>query len=175
LAGRLRLPGRAPDRAALGPDRSARRRSAGLPVRCRQPAGPGLRPFRALAGRYARVVSGGEETVSHAAITPDGQSLVSLSNDGIVRVWSLSPEADDAARIVLRDTSIAPGYFAIDPESRQVAVPADGGAIVVSLAGGKPRRLTGANGGMSAVAFSEDGRRVAAAPAVGATPVKVVH
>jgi WD40 repeat protein len=108
-------------------------------------------------------------------ITPDGQSLVALSNDGIVRVWSLSPEAGDAARILVRDTSITPGYFAIDPQSRQIAVPADGGAIVAPLGGGSPRRLTGAEGVMSAVAFSEDGRRVAAAPAIGAKPVKVVH
>jgi WD40 repeat protein len=131
--------------------------------------------FWPLGGRYARVVSGGEETVSHAAVTPDGKSLVSFSNDGTVRVWSLSPEAEDAARIVLRDTTVTPGYFAIDRESRHVAIAAEGGAVVVPLAGGPPRRLTGSKGAMSSVAFSEDGRRVAAAPMLGPKLVKVVR
>ena len=103
--------------------------------------------FWPLGGRYARVVRGGEETVSHAAVTPDGQSLVSLSNDGTLRVWSLSPQAEGAARVVLRDTLINGGYFAIDRESRLVAIPAEGGAVVVPLAGGPPRRLTGSGGG----------------------------
>ena len=131
--------------------------------------------FWPLAGRYARVLSGSDETVGHAAVTPDGQSLVALSGDGIVRVWSLSPEGAAAARILVRDMTITPGYFAIDRESRHVAIPAEGGAIVVPLAGGPPRRLTGAKGGMSSVAFSEDGRRVAAAAVLGNKPVKVVH
>ena len=131
--------------------------------------------FWPLGGRYARVVRGGEETVSHAAVTPDGQSLVSLSTDGTLRVWSLSPQAEGAARIVLRDTLINTGYFAIDRESRLVAMAADGGAVVVPLAGGPPRRLTGSGGIVNSVAFSEDGRRVAAAPALGHKAAKVVR
>jgi len=131
--------------------------------------------FWPLGGRYARVLSGSEETVGHAAVTPDGQSVVALSGDGIVRVWPLSPEGEDRARVLLRDPSITPGYFAIDRESRQVAIPAEGGAIVAPLAGGPPRRLTGSNGVMSAVAFSEDGRRVAAAPVIGGKAAKVVR
>jgi WD40 repeat protein len=131
--------------------------------------------FWPLGGRYARVVRGGEETVGHAAVTPDGQSLVSLSNDGTLRVWSLSPEAEGAARIVLRDTLITGGDFAIDRESRLVAIAAEGGAVVVPLAGGPPRRLTGAGGVISSVAFSEDSRRVAAAPILGHKAFKVVR
>ena len=131
--------------------------------------------FWPLGGRYARVVRGGEETVSHAAVTPDGQSLVSLSNDGTLRVWSLSPQAEGAARVVLRDTLINSGYFAIDRESRLVALADDDGTVVVPLAGGPPRRLTGSGGIRSSLAFSEDGRRVAAAPAVGQKATKVVR
>jgi WD40 repeat protein len=76
---------------------------------------------------------------------------------------------------VLRDTPITPGYFDIDRESRLVAIAAEGGAVVVPLAGGPPRRLTGSGGVMSSVAFSEDGRRVAAAPVLGNKPLKVVR
>ncbi len=131
--------------------------------------------FWPLAGRYARVLSGSEETVGHAAVTPDGKSLVSLSNDGIVRVWSLSPEAEGAARILLRDKSITSAYLAIDRESRHFAVAAAGGVLVVPLAGGAPRRLTGSQGVISSVAFSEDGRRIAAAPTFSHKAAKVVH
>jgi WD40 repeat protein len=135
----------------------------------------GQAAFWPLGGRYARVLSGSEESVGDAAMTPDGQSLVSLSNDGIVRAWSVSPEAEEAERILLRDASLTGGSFAIDRGSRRVAIPADGGAIVVPLAGGPPRRLAGSEGLMSSVAFSEDGRRVAAAPIFGRRAVKVVH
>jgi WD40 repeat protein len=131
--------------------------------------------FWPLVGRYARVVRGGEETVGHAAVTPDGKSLVSLSTDGTLRVWSLTPEAEGAARIVLRDRLISGGYFAIDRESHHVAIPAEGGAVVVPLAGGPPRRLTGSGGVIASIAFSEDGRRVAAAPALGHKALKVVR
>jgi WD40 repeat protein len=131
--------------------------------------------FWPLGGRYARVLSGNEESVGRALVTPDGKSLVSLSGDGIVRVWSLSPEGEGAARILLRDKSIVPGYFTIDRESRDVVIPAEGGAVVVPLAGGPPRRLTGSGGVISSVALSEDGRRVAAAPVLGHKALKVVR
>ncbi len=131
--------------------------------------------FWPLGGRYASVVRGGDETVSDAAVTPDGQSLVSLSHDGALRVWSLSPQAEGAARVVLRDTLINSKYFAIDRESRLVALADDGGTVVVPLAGGPTRRLTGSGGIRSSLAFSEDGRRVATAPAVGQKATKVVR
>jgi WD40 repeat protein len=45
----------------------------------------------------------------------------------------------------------------------------------VPLTGGLPRRLTGSGDVISSVAFSEDGRRVAAAPVIGLKAVKVVR
>jgi WD40 repeat protein len=67
--------------------------------------------------------------------------------------------------------------FALNGESRQVAVPAVGGVVVAPLAGGPPRRLTGFGDGtrIAFVAFSRDGRRVAAGPDMGPASEKVIR
>jgi WD40 repeat protein len=118
--------------------------------------------------------------VDDAAVTPDGSTLVSASGGPYskVRAWALSPDGPTDGRVLLQALLNRP-RLAVDPKGARVAVAAGtaGAVFVVPLSGGPARRLEGLSAGVEvyAVAFSPDGRRVAAAPYRGPPEEKVIR
>ena len=133
-----------------------------------------------LGESYPRSVGGHEWFVDNVAFTPDGATLLSVAGaaDGTVRARSLSSDAPGDERILLRAGLSNPGMD-VDPTATWVAVStADGRVVAVPVAGGAPRRFDGfssSTAGAISVAFSPDGRRLAAAPGRGTTEDKVVR
>ncbi|HUL78520.1 MAG TPA: WD40 repeat domain-containing protein [Vicinamibacteria bacterium] len=133
-----------------------------------------------LGERYPRSLGRYEWYVDDVAFTPDGSSLVSVSGgqEGVLRARSLSVEEVESERILLREWLDLP-RMAVDPRGERVAVStASGQVVVVPLAGGATRRLEGFSArteGNTPVAFSPDGRRLAAAPTTGPAEEKVVR
>jgi WD40 repeat protein len=134
--------------------------------------------FWPLAQRQPWTLRGNKGSVTGVAFTPDGEWLVSKAG-GELRAWPLAGQNDGAYRtLVQRDLSR--GGFDIDPTGRLVAVGTQHGSVlVVPLAGGPPRELTGwdpsAKANAIQVAFSPGGRFVAAVPHYGAAAEMVVR
>jgi len=114
-------------------------------------------------------------------ITPDGSTLVALSGGpyGGVRAWSLSPDGPTDGRILPQTPSLNSPNLAVDPKGGRVAVAggAAGLVLVVPLAGGASREMKGfsVDATIYAVAFSPDGRRLAAAPFESPAAEKVIR
>ena len=136
--------------------------------------------FWPLGETYPRSVGRHDWFVEDVAFTPDGSTLVSAAGtpDGTVRARSLSPGGAGDERVLLR-TALNGPRLAIDPGGKQVVVSGFGPAsvLVVPLSGGPARELKGlsASAGLYAVAFSPDGRRVAASAPSGPGEEKVVR
>lgn len=134
-----------------------------------------------LEGRQPRVLSGPEESYQSVAFTPDGLSLISSSDtessSGDVRVWSLSPGPQPGYRVLVRSKDAGTGVFSFDPKRPQLAIAGRGGPLLLPLDGGPVRKLPGYPESFSAasVAFSQDGRFLAAAPIGGALADKVIR
>ncbi|HUL76202.1 MAG TPA: WD40 repeat domain-containing protein, partial [Vicinamibacteria bacterium] len=112
-----------------------------------------------LGGLYAHVLR--TAMPEEIAFTPDGGSLLFLTEDG-VHVWPLSSHGAEGSRMVLRAGGF--DFAAIDPKSGRIAKSVPGGLEILALAGGPARKLTGFSDlTPAAVAFAPDGRRVAAA------------
>jgi WD40 repeat protein/DNA-binding winged helix-turn-helix (wHTH) protein len=131
-----------------------------------------------LAETYPRSVGRHDWFVDDVVFTPDGSTLVSAAGEGTVHAWSMSPDDAGDDRILLRETLNRP-RLAVDASGRRVAVSTYGGSVVVlSLAGGEARRFerfSESVAGRVALAFSPNGRRLAAAPAVGPADEKVIR
>ena len=123
------------------------------------------------------VLEGHEGLVNDLAFTPDGCWLLSASGDGTLRAWPLSPDAGGESRVLLRTDMVFP-MIAFEPNRRLVAISgADGRVFVVPFDGGPARELRGFSRKtqIGSVAFSPDGRRVAAAPFIGPRDQKVAR
>jgi WD40 repeat protein/DNA-binding winged helix-turn-helix (wHTH) protein len=119
--------------------------------------------FWPLPKSYPRVLDA--NGVNSVGFTPDGKTLLSAGG-GTLRAWPLDGEAREGSRVLLRTPMTFPG-FDVDPSGTKVVVSGRGGRVfVASLAGGPAQELQGfaALSEIVAVAFSPDGRRVAAAP-----------
>jgi WD40 repeat protein len=133
--------------------------------------------FWALGDDYPRVLEGHERRVDAVRFSPDGETLLSASNDGTLRAWPLRLDAGDRARVLLRTPMAFPG-IAVDRAGAWVAVSAHPGRVfAVPLAGGPAKELEGfsQNTQIGALDLSPDGRRVAAAPFIGKAEEKVVR
>jgi len=112
------------------------------------------------------------------AFTPDGQSLVCASGDGI-RVWPLGAgSAAEPKTLLPGGGGGLGGELAIDPRGLNVAVVEGESTIhVVPLDGSPATRLEGFSEqvAIGAIAFSEDGRLLAAAPFQGPAEEKVIR
>ena len=132
-----------------------------------------------LGERYPRSIGHHEWVVDDVAFTPDGARLMSASGGpqgGTLRAWSLSVEGDEGERILLRETLNNP-RIAVDPRGARVAVSALGTVFVGPVAGGELRRLgeISERAGDVPIAFSPDGRLVAAAAAWGPVAEKTIR
>ncbi len=133
-----------------------------------------------LRETYPRSIGRHEWYVDDVVFTPDGSSLVSASGggDGTLRAWSLTTESVIGGRILLEEGLDGP-RIAVDPGAERVAVSAQSGrVVVVPVAGGEARRFEGFSArtlGNIFVAFSPDGRRLAAAPLSGPAEDKVIR
>jgi WD40 repeat protein len=131
-----------------------------------------------LEETHPRSVGGHDWYVDDVVFTPDGSTLVSAAGDGTVHAWSMSPDDPGTERILLREPLNRP-RMAADTNAKRVAVSTFRGPVVVlPVAGGAEHRFEGFSGrvaGRVAVAFSPDGRRLAAAPATGPAEEKVIR
>ena len=131
-----------------------------------------------LGETYPRSVGRHDWYVDDVVFTLDGSTLVSAAGDGTVHAWSMSPDDPGTERILLREPLNRP-RMVVDASGRRVAVSTYGGPVVVlPVAGGAEQRFEGFSGRVSgrvAVAFSPDGRRLAAAPATGPAEEKVIR
>ncbi len=152
--------------------------------------------FWPLGAGYPQVVTGNEGLVDGLAFTPNGRTLLSESWDGTLRAWpagalvaddNRSPwtaqerfaraPLDDEARVLLRAKGGLSG-LAVDRVGKRVAVSGPSGKVyVVPVDGGAPTELRGFSEGALnlCVAFSPDGRRVAAAPASSPAGEKLIR
>lgn len=118
-------------------------------------------PVRMWTGEE-RTLSGHADWVNACAISPDGQRIVSASDDGTLKVWDLS-----SGRLLSTLQGHATGVrsCAIGPDGqRAVSAAADGTLKVWELATGQLLpSLHGHSGWIYACAISPDGQRVASA------------
>lgn len=109
---------------------------------------------------FRRELSGHVGPVHALSFAPDGSSLASAAEDGLVRVWDL--EGKSAPLVLDRHTSVAQTALAYTPDGRRLASGgADGSTAVWSLEGGGspdgPIVLAGGKAAVSTFAFSWDG------------------
>jgi WD40 repeat protein len=123
-----------------------------------------------LGESYGRVLAGHKGAVMDLAFTPDGQSVVSASDDGTVRLWPLSPDGEQGSRLLIENGPLEFPRVDIDPATRTLVVSGHGGwVMLVPLDGGPTRRLLGFSDQTDAypVAFGAGGRLVAAGAGAG--------
>ena len=113
-----------------------------------------------------RVFDWHESRIESVAFTADGATLVAATTEGDLRAWPLSAEATADFRTLPKANSV-PGIISAAPTRREIVVGSSAGRVqVIPVDGGEPRELEGfpKKTRRFAVAFSPDGRRVAAAP-----------
>ena len=129
------------------------------------------------AVRLPRPLSGAS-TVYSVAFSPDSATLAAASADGAVRLWHVADPArpaPDGAPLVTPGTGTYPNSVAFSPDGRTLAAGLSTGAVwlwalpgAAALAAGsapaalRAMPLTGPAGAVSGVAFSPDGRELAA-------------
>lgn len=131
-----------------------------------------------LGESHAHVLAAHKGAVVDLAYTPDGQSLVSASDDGTVRLSPLSPDGEQGSRLLLEGPLQFGTRMDIDPATRTLVVSGNGGwLMLVPLDGGPTRRLLGFSDEtlVCPVTFGAGGRLVAAAPMQGPTRDKVIR
>jgi WD40 repeat protein len=138
--------------------------------------GPDRALFWPRTGPYCRVLTGHEGVLTALAFVGDTGLLASASRfDQTIRLWPLSPQSGETARVLWERWEPASGFSSIaaDPTGRYLLAACyfvDGAVFLVPIAedGPAPTRLWPDDGSrvLSAVTFSSDGRR-AAAGAVG--------
>ena len=123
--------------------------------------------FWPLPGDHPWVLRGHEGRVEAVTFTPDGEWLLSAAGDG-VRAWPLRGQNHGATRVLLAKPLVAFTELVIHPSGEFAAVGSrDGTVLLVPLTGGPVRELPGRwplEGGGMRIAFSPDGRRLAAVP-----------
>jgi WD40 repeat protein len=130
------------------------------------------------AVRIAQPLSGPAGNVYSIAFSPDSATLAAASTDGTIRLWHVADPAratPDGAPLVTPRAGADPNSVAFSPDGRTLAAGTTAGTVwlwhipdAVSLAAGAApvslpgMPLTGPAASVSGVAFSRDGRELAA-------------
>jgi len=118
------------------------------------------RVWQPSIGTPRAVLAGHTAAVTSAAFSPDSARVVTASDDGTARVWDPQTEPD------LVSLGRYGGYvsqIARSPDGRLLVVGTDRGALLVRATDGQVIRRLRPSAAVRSVAFSRDGRRVAAA------------
>ncbi|MFQ5789588.1 MAG: WD40 repeat domain-containing protein, partial [Acidobacteriota bacterium] len=127
---------------------------------------------------YPRILTGHAARVSDLAFTPDGQSIVSASSDGTVRLWPLSGEGGQS-QVVLREFLMFPKVD-VDPKGRRLLVASGATGARVFMVNLKRRNVGelsgfGSNAVLVPVVFDAEGRRAATGAFRGPAEEKVIR
>lgn len=90
-----------------------------------------------LDGSFPWVLSAHQAFVNSLAFTPEGDALVSASNDGTLRWWPLGPSGEEESRVVLKTDLFFP-TLAVDASSRSVVLSTNRGPLLRVPLGGGP-------------------------------------
>src|SRR5439155_4219041 len=133
--------------------------------RCERPCWLKLLRRPPAGASLLRTLTGHDAPVASVAFAPDGQALLSGSQDGTVRVWSAVTGA--LLRTLTHGAAVASVAFA--PDGRTVCSGGGDGALRLwdVQTGALLRTLLGHDAGVLTVAFSPDGTTLASGDADG--------
>ena len=130
-----------------------------------------------LGERYPRSGKKHAAWAYSVAFSLDGSTLLSASGDQTLRAWPMSPNQTGGERVLL-NTHLQMPRLSVDPRGGRLAVTGGRGRVLLmSLAGGPTRELRGFSDQSVVVpiAFSPDGRHLAAASVASPAAEKVVR
>jgi len=123
--------------------------------------GSGLRVWDVASGGLVATLEGREDRISSAAFSPDSTRIVSGSDDGTARIWTLG-----GTTTVLTGHEGGVTSVAFAPDGQHVAsAGADNAVRVWDLDGHSLATLSGHAGRVTTVAFSPTGRELASGSA----------
>jgi len=118
--------------------------------------------WKADNGQMLDQLQGHADSIGHAAFSPNGQRIVTASDDNTAGVWSAA-SGQLLAKLTGHTDSVVHGTFSPDGQ-RIVTASLDSTAWVWNVAGGEPlAKLTGHTDGVVHGTFSPDGQRIVTA------------
>jgi WD40 repeat protein/class 3 adenylate cyclase/energy-coupling factor transporter ATP-binding protein EcfA2 len=128
------------------------------------------RVWDATTGDHLMTLAGHTTGISHVRFTSDGNRLLTAGTDGTKRLWNVSLTGG-RDWLTVPGPSLRIGGVAFSPDGRTFAVPEQGTGVTIRDAdtGAKLVTLRGHDAIHARIAFSPDGKRLAAADGTGVT------